>query len=957
MMIANIRHQLRATIVLTPLMLGMGLAGPAAIAQQRVGVNGAVNPTATGIPPGGAPRRLVLGQEVVFKEHITTEVQGQTQILFADQSTMTVGPNSDLVIDEFVYDPNAGTGKMAASLTRGVFRYVGGKLSKHDNAVTLQTPAATIGIRGGVVLGTLTGGNLRVIFAYGKGVTITGLNGVSQTITRPGFQSIVSGPGASPSAPAPAPPGTSAAVLAQVNGRSGATGGATTVPTNAMAENTGVATTSNTVPAVQTQTQQPPNVNNTVQQAQTTLQVTANSGLDQLAAPTTTTAAAIVTPTTTPTTPIIPATPPPPPPPPAPPAPPAPSVTVSYAGNFKSTNGQGTAGGMLDPGGTSSVGVSYSGGALAYPQGSPQNGVFTATIGSSQLSIPLPYVPGTFTLPANGAGTTSPAGPVTGTTFMSSDLSFFYANLTPVNSPTQAEFIFGGQPVNQSFYAPNPKTQFYAFNLQPDAALQSPIPFVTNSTGGSVPNATVSPLYVVAPANTQFGANNINTNPNVNSPHYLQSSLAINGQGANQSSVLVISTGSFFTSSDTGTVVASGPVRGSYFAPGMIAPVQTRSAASTVPDAAGNNLFGSSTLSGFVLDQNSYSGTDSFVPQLAAAVPLGQPATNYAFNQPATATSVPASIGASRTTQTLSGYFGGIMYPNFGGTLGSPYPVIGTATVQTDAINNRVAATLSGSDPLTSQVSGINSLVINFGSVTGNNYARSTFIDDNTFAAAESPSTPSQINGVNLPTPVSTNFSSSGLQPRLALVSSGTLGPNSNTLLPPGGLCSTCQFLQWGYWTGVLDTPNGDGTAALRQDAAHINTWIAGQPTSTFFPGTLPPSGTGTFNGNALGSVTNAGASYLASGGFSASYNFGTHIGTVAISNFDNGQVNVSGQVNGAGSSYSATNLTGTFGNSALSGVLNGSFYGPSATETGGNFALQGSKYLASGIFAGKRSP
>jgi hypothetical protein len=186
---------------------------------------------------------------------------------------------------------------------------------------------------------------------------------------------------------------------------------------------------------------------------------------------------------------------------------------------------------------------------------------------------------------------------------MTSDGAFFYANLIPVNSPGQAEFIFGGQPVNQSFYAPTSNNRFFAFNLQPDAALQSPIPFVTNNTGGNVANPSVSSIYVVAPANTQFGAFKANTNPNVNSPHYLQASLAISGQGASQSSVLLVSTGSFFTSSSTGTVVGSGPVRGSYFAPGSVAPVRTASAASTVPDGLSNNLFGSNTISGFVLDQ------------------------------------------------------------------------------------------------------------------------------------------------------------------------------------------------------------------------------------------------------------------------------------------------------------------------------------------------------------------
>ena len=149
----------------------------------------------------------MLGQDVVFNERITTEAAGQTQILFVDELTLSVGPNANMVIDQFVYDPNTGTGKLTASLTRGVFRFVGGKLTKQDNAVTMRTLTATIGIRGGVFLVKLrsdctasgsrlgaAGCNaLEIIFVYGKGVTVTGLSGASQTITRPGFEVTVSG--------------------------------------------------------------------------------------------------------------------------------------------------------------------------------------------------------------------------------------------------------------------------------------------------------------------------------------------------------------------------------------------------------------------------------------------------------------------------------------------------------------------------------------------------------------------------------------------------------------------------------------------------------------------------------------------------------------------------------------------------------------------------------------------
>ena len=97
----------------------------------------------------------MIGQDVVFNERITTTEGGQTQLLFLDQSAMTIGPNSDLTIDQFVYDPKSGTGKLAMSATRGVLRYVGGKLSKQDNAVTLRTSTATLAVRGGAFIANI----------------------------------------------------------------------------------------------------------------------------------------------------------------------------------------------------------------------------------------------------------------------------------------------------------------------------------------------------------------------------------------------------------------------------------------------------------------------------------------------------------------------------------------------------------------------------------------------------------------------------------------------------------------------------------------------------------------------------------------------------------------------------------------------------------------------------------
>ena len=117
---------------------------------QSYGKVGAVNQEATGTPPGGATRKLTVGAGIVVKERVRTSASGSTQIQFPDQSAINLGANCDLVIDQFVYDPQSKTGTMVATATRGVLRYIGGQIS-HNSGATIRTPSATVGIRGGMV--------------------------------------------------------------------------------------------------------------------------------------------------------------------------------------------------------------------------------------------------------------------------------------------------------------------------------------------------------------------------------------------------------------------------------------------------------------------------------------------------------------------------------------------------------------------------------------------------------------------------------------------------------------------------------------------------------------------------------------------------------------------------------------------------------------------------------------
>ena len=870
-----------------------------------------------------------------------------------------------MVIDQFVYDPNAGTGKLVASLGRGVFRFVGGKLSKQDNAVTMRTPTATIGIRGGVMLiDQAANGKLEVIFVYGKGVTITGLNGVSQTIYRPGFAVSISGPGASPSDPGPAPPGHTAALLAQLDGRVGGSGGAPVAPTEVTVTNSGISSViSANVPAsiqAAARTQpipaQSPNANQTVQYTVpfTTYQVTS-------------------VPPVSPTTTVAIATPPPPIIPPAQPSVPVtPIVPVGGSGGGGSggggsggggtggggtggggTGGGGTGGGVLPPimglaGGyadTDSQGTAlgFVGPVSPYKGASVVNGVFSVP---GVFSFPL--APGGAVLSATGAGTMSPLGAVTGATFVSPDNTFFFAYLVPVSNASQREVIYGGTPVSAAYYqATSPNPTYLAFTVVPDAALGSAIPFIRSQTGGSLANPSVSPLILATPPNTTFSTSNT-----IGATKALQASLAINGSGNQQSSVLVVLTGNVFGPNVIGTPASlEGVIHGSYLASNptgsaAIQPIRINSYYASPADGNGNSFYGGQGITGFALAPGA--GASNAIEVNTA----NQSTTaNYQFVQPVVSTPVPTVATGTQTTQTLSGYFGGIMTkePTAGVGTPLPYAVTGTTSITTNASNLQIAATLTGGDPFTSKTSGIpasSGIVMQFGTTqSGNTFARQAFINDNLFAVLESPTTSSTVNGVAI-TP---SAAYPNTNPNLYLVTQ-TAAPA--TALLPSGLCSSCQYLQWGYWGGELDTP-ASGNFAARTDVGHINFWVAGTPVTsmTDISSLQAMNFTGTYNGNLIGAVVNNGAQYLASGGLQATYQFGTQVGSFAVSNYDHQSFTaaVRGPLNGS-------NYTFGFNSGAIKGAVNGGFYGPLAAETGGNFAFTaGPTYSTSGIFAAKR--
>ncbi len=174
---------------ITALLAVSVILAPAAWAEPtEVGTTAAVNTDTKGTPPRMAARDLFIGTSVFFEERIETSKSGQAQLLFLDESALTIASNSDIVLDKFIYDPKTSKGELALSIGAGLFRFVGGRISK-TSVVRIKTPTATIGVRGGIAIIKVEPGTdaTRAIFMFGKEMTVNNKSGVTRKVTRPGF--------------------------------------------------------------------------------------------------------------------------------------------------------------------------------------------------------------------------------------------------------------------------------------------------------------------------------------------------------------------------------------------------------------------------------------------------------------------------------------------------------------------------------------------------------------------------------------------------------------------------------------------------------------------------------------------------------------------------------------------------------------------------------------------------
>lgn len=188
------------------LIVGLATLLPASSSAQlaRIGAAGAVAGRVQARSAGQAVGRVLeSGKPLFLNDRVTTEAGGRLQVMLLDETVFTIGPNSDLTLDEFVYDPATSAGKVSAKVTKGVFRFVTGKVARREpGSMKIKMPVGTIGIRGTIAAGQV-GGTESTVILLGPGAgnnagenpgSVGVANGGSEvSLDKPGFGTTVSG--------------------------------------------------------------------------------------------------------------------------------------------------------------------------------------------------------------------------------------------------------------------------------------------------------------------------------------------------------------------------------------------------------------------------------------------------------------------------------------------------------------------------------------------------------------------------------------------------------------------------------------------------------------------------------------------------------------------------------------------------------------------------------------------
>lgn len=188
--------------IVAAVVITIALGGSAVAADGQIGAAAQVVNSVTGTLAATRETQLLrAGIDVFQNELINTGDDSASRVAFQDRTQLSIGPQSSVVLDRFVFDPDPSKSAVAISIAKGVARFSTGLLPKPDYA--LSTPSAQIGVRGTVLTVTVSTAKATTVSVESGVALVTGA-GVTVTVNA-GYSTLVRF-GQPPSRPVPSPP-------------------------------------------------------------------------------------------------------------------------------------------------------------------------------------------------------------------------------------------------------------------------------------------------------------------------------------------------------------------------------------------------------------------------------------------------------------------------------------------------------------------------------------------------------------------------------------------------------------------------------------------------------------------------------------------------------------------------------------------------------------------------------
>ncbi len=899
----------KTALLASAAILALGAQGALA---NTIGAVSALNKDVDGTPPAAETRQLVLGDGVVLNERIESSPVGSGQFLFLDQTSLTIAKQSVLVLDKYVYDPATKTGEFAMSMSRGVLRFVGGRITKQTDAV-ITTPTATIGIRGGMAIviidqdGTtrvmhIAGDYTRVTTLDGEEIVVTRSNGVVEVtnaaITYLGVadarlveetsQALI-GRGDAGERIEPEDPDVVESGLPDANsGRKGAS------------EESPISTRGEASPDRTGEDEEPSGFTRSEEEITT---IIVDGGLPPVINP---------------------------PEPPAPPPPPVNPLTflpgVTGAASFSGSTIPGVVG------------------------GGGQNFIFTQVFEGSRVGITannevfsIPVANGFFDFTAQQGA--SPLGGIAGSGFFNPNAEFTYAVFQTASGRTGA--FLTGTPSAALPSAASGMTTIRSYTLSNDLFTKNGAPFVPGTvTGFSADGRSALTLL----SNTGGAATGGNARA-------VATYLDINGNGVNQTSGFGVLTANV-VASDKGTPAFSDFFEGS-FNSGTAGATRIETNVATAEDGQGSSAFGAGAQH-FALTNSRNLGASAAPGRAISATGTE---TFFGSNNVANRSSVAnVETGGSRVfdggfaaiggqdLETGQRYVGRTVFREDGFT-GFVDPALNQASAQI-----RLDEFFTGD--FDNETIDVQDVRFNFGGGDG----RSAAINGDEFAMRDSFDTGETSNNVNGVEGLPSDGIRDGQGSLRGALASADLAGNAQSIFP-AGITPTSSVLSWGWWSAEfrhdpdqIGNPNNEGQELSSDQRYHLGAWVAGDLTAN-----LPQVGIATYEGFAVVSAVQNGRSFVDGAGFALNFNFGDRSGNANFTDILGADANVAVRQNEGGAVYGGTadiTIAGDEGIISVDGSFFNDLSGAPARGTAGSlgFATNNGNTFGTGVFAGDRT-